>query len=221
MAEFASLVGSMKATFSTSKSKGFTLIELLVVIAIILTLAGISMVVVNGVRDRASKAEASSEISGLQQAIENYMLDTGRLPVAWSPSEVRKKASKDGQLYFTTSLTDDSGIMAILTNYMDEYDKKLNPKKTAYFNTKSTDMEGTPGLYFEGRGRVALYDPWGNPYHIILNANPDDRTPRVTVGHRMVTKNVAIYSVGKDNQGSTEDGHLENDEFNEDNVKSW
>lgn len=41
----------MKAPFLNRKSKGFTLIELLVVIAIILTLAGISMIVVNGVME--------------------------------------------------------------------------------------------------------------------------------------------------------------------------
>lgn len=45
-----------------------------------------------------------------------------------------------------------------------------------------------PGLFFESRGRVGLMDPWESPYHIILNANPDDRTPRVQVGSRMVTR---------------------------------
>lgn len=43
----------MKAPFLNRKSKGFTLIELLVVIAIILTLAGISMIVVNGVMEKS------------------------------------------------------------------------------------------------------------------------------------------------------------------------
>ena len=113
--------------------------------------------------------------------------------------------------------------MSILTNYMDrgDEDRKLNPKKTAYFNTTTTDVEGSPGLFFESRGRVGLMDPWESPYHIILNANPDDRTPRVQVGSRMVTKNVAVYSVGKDKQGSTEDGHINNPEMTEDNVTSW
>ena len=113
--------------------------------------------------------------------------------------------------------------MSLLTNYMDraDEDRKLNPKKTAYFNTTTTDVEGAPGLFFESRGRVGLMDPWESPYYIILNANPDDRTPRVQVGSRMVTKNVAVYSTGKDKQGSTADGHINNPELTEDNVTSW
>ena len=79
--------------------------------------------------------------------------------------------------------------MSILTNYMDrgDEDRKLNPKKTAYFNTTTTDVEGAPGLFFESRGRVSLIDPWESPYHIVLNANPDDRSPRVQIGSRLVT----------------------------------
>ncbi len=45
--------------------------------------------------------------------------------------------------------------------------------------------------------------------------------PRVQVGSRMVTKNVAVYSTGKDKQGSTADGHINNPELTEDNVTSW
>lgn len=213
----------MKAPFLNRKSKGFTLIELLVVIAIILTLAGISMIVVNGVMEKSRITTARSDINGLQTAIENYMMDNGRPPVAWTSREMSKNSRKDGQYYLTTGLDDDSRIMSILTNYMDraDEDRKLNPKKTAYFNTTTTNIEGSPGLFFEGRGRVGLMDPWENPYRIVLNANPDDRSPRVQVGSRMVTKNVAVYSIGKDKQGSTEDGQINNPELTEDNVTSW
>lgn len=170
------------------------------------------MTVVNGVMEKSRVTTARSDCNGLQTAVENYMLDNGRVPVAWSGREMAKQARKDGQYYMTTAVDDDSRIMSILTNYMDrgDEDRKLNPKKTAYFNTTTTDVEGSPGLFFESRGRVGLMDPWESPYHIILNANPDDRTPRVQVGSRMVTKNVAVYSVGKDKQGSTEDGHINN-----------
>ena len=213
----------MKTPFLNRKSKGFTLIELLVVIAIILTPAGIAMTVVNGVMEKSKVTTALSDCNGLQTAVENYMLDNGRVPVAWSSREMTKQAHKDGQYYVTTAVDDDSRIMSILTNYMDraDEDRKLNPKKTAYFNTTTTDVEGAPGLFFESRGRVGLMDPWESPYYIILNANPDDRTPRVQVGSRMVTKNVAVYSTGKDKQGSTADGHINNPELTEDNVTSW
>lgn len=79
------------------------------------------------------------------------MLDNGRVPVAWSSREMIKQAHKDGQYYVTTAVDDDSRIMSILTNYMDraDEDRKLNPKKTAYFNTTTTDVEGAPGLFLK------------------------------------------------------------------------
>ena len=89
----------MKAPFLNRKSKGFTLIELLVVIAIILTLAGISMIVVNGVMEKSRITTARSDCNGLQTAIENYMMDNGRPPVAWTGREMSRKARKDGQYY--------------------------------------------------------------------------------------------------------------------------
>ena len=84
----------MKAPFLNRKSKGFTLIELLVVIAIILTLAGIAMTVVNGVMEKSRVTTARSDCNGLQTAVENYMLDNGRVPVAWSGREMAKQARK-------------------------------------------------------------------------------------------------------------------------------
>lgn len=153
----------MKAPFLNRKSKGFTLIELLVVIAIILTLAGISMIVVNGVMEKSRVTTARSDCNGLQTAIENYMMDNGRPPVAWTGREMSRKARKDGQYYLTTALDDDSRIMSILTNHMDrgDEDRKLNPKKTAYFNTTTTDVEGAPGLFFESRGTREPDRPMG------------------------------------------------------------
>ena len=125
----------MKTPFLNRKSKGFTLIELLVVIAIILTLAGIAMTVVNGVMEKSKVTTARSDCNGLQTAVENYMLDNGRVPVAWSSREMTKQAHKDGQYYVTTAVDDDSRIMSILTNYMDraDEDRKLNPKRNGLF----------------------------------------------------------------------------------------
>ena len=132
----------MKAPFLNRKSKGFTLIELLVVIAIILTLAGIAMTVVNGVMEKSRVTTARSDCNGLQTAVENYMLDNGRVPVAWSGREMAKQARKDGQYYMTTAVDDDSRIMSILTNYMDrgDEDRKLNPREKRPISTPRPRM---------------------------------------------------------------------------------
>ncbi len=217
-------VQSMKAPFLNRKSAGFTLIELLVVIAIILTLAGVSMVVINGVQERSHRMTAKKECTDLERGIETYMQDYGgRLPLDWTKEEQAKHSKKDGQFYVTTAVDDESRILNILTcNLANEAEeRRLNKKKITYFTATQTEVEGTSGLYLGGRGVAGLMDPWQNPYYIVLNAQPNPDSPRLYLGKRMLTKNVAVYSVGKDKEGSIEDGKFDEVEVTEDNVTSW
>ncbi len=217
-------VQSMKAPFLNRKSAGFTLIELLVVIAIILTLAGVSMVVINGVQERSHKMTAKKECTDLERGIETYMQDYGgRVPLDCTKEERAKHSKKDGQFYVTTAVDDESRILCILTNNLsnEAEEKRLNSKKITYFSATQTEVEGSSGLYLGGRGVAGLMDPWKNPYHIVINAQPNPDSPRLYVGKRMLTKNVAVYSVGKDKEGSLEDGRFDEEEVAEDNVTSW
>ena len=59
---------------------GFTIVELLIVIVVIAILAAISIVAYNGIQQRARDTERTSEISGIQKALELYYVDNGAYP---------------------------------------------------------------------------------------------------------------------------------------------
>ncbi len=212
----------MKTTFPIRKSKGFTLVELLVVIAIIITLAGISMLVIQGVRAKASETQAKSQASDLKQAVDNYMLDHAGLPPAVLSPKENRRATEQGQIELTTAIDDSSKMMAILTNYMDGSRdfKNKNTKKKTYFNATTTDEDNQPGLHFADKGRVGLLDPWGAPYYVIISTESMD-SPRIHVGTKMVPSSSAVYSTGKDLSGSTADGQINNPDKTEDNITTF
>lgn len=70
----------MKDIRLTKKYKGFTLIELLVVIAIIGILAGLVMVNMAGVRERARDTQRKSELNEVKKALRLYYNDNSRYP---------------------------------------------------------------------------------------------------------------------------------------------
>ncbi len=63
-----------------SRNTGFTLIELLVVIAIIGILAGVVLISLNSVRERARDSRRITEINSLITAIDAYIIAEGELP---------------------------------------------------------------------------------------------------------------------------------------------
>jgi general secretion pathway protein G len=72
----------MKRYFISPQQKGFTLIELLVVIAIIGVLAGLLLVNLIGIRQRARDAQRKSDLRQIQSAIELYRADSGSYPTS-------------------------------------------------------------------------------------------------------------------------------------------
>lgn len=61
--------------------RGFTLIELIVVIAVIGILAGIAVVILNGIQVSARNAQRKSDLAQLRDAVRQYHLVTGQWPV--------------------------------------------------------------------------------------------------------------------------------------------
>lgn len=60
--------------------RGFTLLEVMLVLVIIAAIAGIAVYNIGGIRDRASKMNASTQIKGFKQALETYKLLIGSYP---------------------------------------------------------------------------------------------------------------------------------------------
>lgn len=135
----------MKYRRNSKARKGFTLIELLVVIAIIGVLAGLVMVNMAGVRERARDTQRKSELNEVKKALRLYYNDNSRYPASLdltintafthptNPSMVYMKARPNDPLmdavtklpHYTyyqtgcTSGTDDFRLVAILENASD------------------------------------------------------------------------------------------------------
>lgn len=65
--------------------KGFTIVELLVVIVVIGILAAISIVAYNGIQERAQMAKMKSEFRSVEQAVELYKVNEGKIPECDQP----------------------------------------------------------------------------------------------------------------------------------------
>lgn len=62
--------------------RGFTILELLVVIAIIAILSSVTMVLLSSAREKSRDAKRMSELHQLQNALNIYMTQVGRFPIA-------------------------------------------------------------------------------------------------------------------------------------------
>lgn len=71
-----------------ANEKGFTLIELLVVIAIIGLLATISVVILNGARQKGRDAKRVSDVNVMRAALEQYWLEKAAYPSANTPIDL-------------------------------------------------------------------------------------------------------------------------------------
>ncbi len=69
---------------SIKKQSGFTIVELLIVIVIIGILAAITIVAYNGIQQRARDSARTSDIAGIQKALELYRADNDSYPSAGS-----------------------------------------------------------------------------------------------------------------------------------------
>jgi prepilin-type N-terminal cleavage/methylation domain-containing protein len=138
--------------------KAFTIIELIIVIAILLILMGMLMPVVTGMRQRAKRKLAKTEIEGICLALEKYFASTGEYPPSNSdygeiPNEVTLGGNDPTDPPLATSL----------------YFYLCGPEG------KGIKIPGDPRVYgpyieFKGKrlaprgGSYVVKDPWGNPY---------------------------------------------------------
>lgn len=73
---------SKQTTIGNNDRRGFTIVELLIVIVVIGILAAITVVVYNGVRQRAQNAERISELYAWNKQFEMYKALFGYYPIA-------------------------------------------------------------------------------------------------------------------------------------------
>lgn len=185
------------------RASGFTLIELLVVIAIIAVLASVAFVAGGNAIKSAKKAKAQAVAFSIVSAVDSFQAENGALPVPAGNS------GKEGGSLFRTDSGDGVKILNILLGKEDE----INTRKVGYLKAKDGKAK-KDGLIYNSQGSEAtgLYDPFGNPYYMVLDTNYEDRI-RVQPGKTETLLNnrkVAVYTAGADKKLGTPD-----------DVKTW
>ncbi len=188
---------------SRRHASAFTLIELLIVIVIIAILAAVAFPVTAMVMESARKTEAKYQAKGIKSAIANYNMEYGKLPF--------EQGSGGGNIEWDTK-TDD--IIALLSGL--DIDG-LNPRKKPFYEGKKAKGESGQeigGVFGQGEG-IRLVDPWGNPYHIVIDGDYDNLLePFEATGGEELRQQIAVYSKGKPD----DDGNFKGPEKW---LKSW
>ena len=154
----------MKTTFSQQQKKGFTLIELLVVIVILGSLAAVSYPLITSFMEKGDITKAKKTCDDLIGGIKTYHQDHTDLPIDWEKLE-----GESTVIELTTDGENDADLVHVLFNT--ERGKEVGAGTKAYMSADSVKTKAD-GLFIDG-DVAALYDPWGKPYHIILNTDTD------------------------------------------------
>jgi prepilin-type N-terminal cleavage/methylation domain-containing protein len=204
----------MKIRPFRQSAHGFTLVELLVVISIIAVLAAAGLAGIKAAIDRAYKTKAMKMCQGIDTAVTNFYDEYGRLPL---PSG---SAQGNQDVEIITNGAQGIELLTILMGLEDDSDNMLNPKKIPFLDApegkRIANNMGKGGIIYSAGNRIqGLYDPWGQPYHILIDANYDnqiDNNPFATGNQPLRVRRVATYTYGKNKK---------NDQGGRDDVKSW
>ncbi len=186
----------MKNPVSFRRSWGFTLIELLVVITIVAVLAAMSFAGVNAALKKAKTTQGRVAASAVAQAVNNFYSEYSRLP------DLSDRVS-----------TDNGEGVTLLRILLAEEGDGGDVENTRGINFLSV-QEGKGrrgGLYYGGGGGnevQGLYDPFGQPYTVVLNTEYEDVLEFQMGGksYRLRGEQVGVFSPGADMElGTTDD----------------
>jgi len=199
----------------SARNHGFTLVELLVVIAIIAVLAGAGFAGAKAAIDKAMKTKARHICSTIDTAVLTFYDEYGHLPL---PSGSSSGSSQDIEIL--TSGAQGVELLTALMGMESDSDNMLNPKKIRFLDVpegkRSGSNSGKDGIiYSSGNTIQGLYDPWGQPYRVLFDANYDDtldNNPFSSGSQLLRGRRVGTYTFGKNKK---------NDRGGRDDVKSW
>lgn len=180
----------MKTHSLPKRLPGFTLVELLIVIVIIAVLAAAGLAGGNAALQKARKVTAQSAATTVAGAIEQFYSEYSVLP---DPTE----SATDDNAPYATNQANGTALLGVLSAFEDT----LNDRKIRFLNLKEAEGGNRGGIVYNDTGDevLGLYDPWGQPYYIVLDYNYDERltfTPQNLSEVTLNGKRVAVYSLG-------------------------
>ncbi len=183
--------------------KGFTLVEMLVVLAIIATLASISYAIAQSVINRSKVQETKLRMLEIEEAINDFNEDHGRLPFADNTYPSSEEALFEGS--FRPILRGLLGLWQDSAN-----DGGENTTGKVYLTMPDAKGNKNGITYFKGERKSvrAVVDSWGKNFYIKIDYNLDsDLTQRRSEfgGELIQGRNVIIISDGPDGEPNTED----------------
>lgn len=129
------------------RQKGFTIVELLIVIVIIGILAAITIVAYNGIQQRARDSARTSDIAGIQKALELYRADNGVYPSVGS----------DNSGYNLSTLS-----AALVPKYINSIPNDPNTSLTNYQYVRGAATAGAYGIRISYESRTECHRGVGN-----------------------------------------------------------
>jgi len=141
------------------RAAGFTLIELLTVIAIISILAGLTMVVIPGVLERAKIADATTDMRAISQSLHTYYTEQGSYPPGYG-YQTFDPDDRPVDFYWHHAYITDIGIDGALDTY-DRFSRDYDTNRNGTLQL----LEFIPLPNDKGLG-VSWLDqaPTGTPY---------------------------------------------------------
>lgn len=224
----------MKRTLVSKHYRGFTLLELIVVIMILATLGGIAYPTIMSFLENGRISAANKTCMDIVAGVAQFKQDhNGVLPYQSS----RLKPDRDDQVYIVTRAGKDGTMVAVLTGY-EEDDSRLNANNEAYIKPTKADKK-KDGLHGETASELSLFDPWGEPYYVVLSESMEGCIDPFT-NKRVRRESCIVYSTGKDclgvapahsgkklrstkakTKGQKAQAAEEAEEALEDNIYSW
>ena len=191
-------------------SRGFTLVELLVVIAIIAVLAAAGFAGGHAAMNKARKIAAQSVASSIVTSVDQFYTEYSALPDV---------GADDSDPLSTDAGEDGVEVLNILAG-KETGTSPQNARKVRFFSAKEAKGAAPNArdgaTYDPDNAFTGLFDPWGQPYYIVLDTDYDDTLtfpPHSNISPVTLRgRKVAAFSLGVATPGDTNSSKI---------AKSW